>query len=175
MTTSLPNVMTSVFDDLFVLLPCLLTVIKAPKVPRPVASKRSIKFLQHYSIYSVTTTYYSANMACNCGSTCSCTGPQSCTCSTKDCTCSACGVSFEHFTYTHLRMDGLTLPPEITGLLHQFSAFEGKNCIDRQFQGRNVQVILPEGSAAMKRNHRTLLLWQIALERVEFHSLQDFR
>lgn len=72
-------------------------------------------------------------------------------------------------------MDGLTLPPEITGLLHQFSAFEGKNCIDRQFQGRNVQVILPEGSAAMKRNHRTLLLWQIALERVEFHSLQDFR
>jgi hypothetical protein len=37
--------MTSVFDDLFVLLPCLLTVIKAPKVPRPVASKRSIKFL----------------------------------------------------------------------------------------------------------------------------------
>lgn len=60
-------------------------------------------------------------------------------------------------------MDGLTLPPEITGLLHQFSAFEGKNGIDRQFQGRNVQVILPEGSAAMKRNHRTLLLWQIAL------------
>lgn len=54
---------------------------------------------------------------------------------------------------------------EIAALLRQFSAFERKNGIDRQFQGRNVQVILPEGFGSDETKPPNMLLCQIRLRK----------